>query len=162
MGAGGAASRGLTSPGACGYKRAMQVHGSCVARGGAGVLLLGPSGAGKSDLALRLLDRGFALVADDRVDIADGCAQAPAALAGLLEVRGLGIVKLAHCASARLALVVELGAAAARLPAPARYAPLDLPLLALDAAAASAAQRVEWALDCALGARAQLAGAFAA
>ena len=67
----------------------MQIHGSCAARDGAAVLLLGPSGSGKSDLALRLLDRGFLLVADDQVLIEDGVARAPPPLAGLLELRGL-------------------------------------------------------------------------
>ncbi len=72
------------------------MHGSCVSRDGAGVLLLGPPGAGKSDLAMRLLARGFQLVADDQVAIQDGIARPAPALAGLLEVRGLGILRLAH------------------------------------------------------------------
>lgn len=162
MVAGGSASVGLTRHAACGYKHRMQVHGSCVARRGAGVLLLGPSGAGKSDLALRLLDRGFDLVADDRVDIVDGTAQPTAILAGLLEVRGLGIMCFPHVAAVKLALAVQLGGMPARLPQPDRYAPLDLPLIALDASVASAAQRVDLALDCALGLRTQQAGAFVA
>ncbi|MBU6498144.1 MAG: HPr kinase/phosphatase C-terminal domain-containing protein [Rhodospirillales bacterium] len=140
----------------------MQVHASCVARDGAGVLLVGPSGSGKSDLALRMLDRGFALVADDRVEIEGGMARAPAALAGLLEVRGLGILRLPHLAEARLALAVELGGEVARLPAPGRHVATGLPLIRLDPAPASAAQRVALALDCALGRLAQPAGAFAA
>ena len=45
------------------------IHASCVAAGNGGVLILGNSGQGKSDLALRLLDRGARLVADDRCDI---------------------------------------------------------------------------------------------
>ena len=139
----------------------MQIHASCAARDGAGVLLLGPPGSGKSDLVLRLMDRGFMLVADDRVDIDNGMARPPAALAGLLEVRGLGILRLPHLAEARLALAVELGSTC-RLPTPARHAALDLPLLTIDAAAASAAPRIALALDCALGRIVQLAGAFAA
>lgn len=70
------------------------VHASCVAIGGRGVLLVGPSGSGKSDLALRLIDGGAELVADDRVALrlADGrpVADAPPALAGLLEIREIG------------------------------------------------------------------------
>ena len=139
-----------------------QVHGSCVSRDGDGVLLLGPSGSGKSDLALRLIGRGFKLVADDRVDIEDGIAAPPAALAGLLEVRGLGIVRLPYAATARLALIAELGSAPERLPAPSRHSGLDLPLIRLDPAAASAPDRVVLALDCALGRVTQVAGAFAA
>ena len=80
----------------------MQIHASCVAREEAGVLLLGPPGSGKSDLALRLLEHGFMLVADDRVEIEGGIARPPPHLAGLLEVRGLGIVRLAHAAEASL------------------------------------------------------------
>ena len=139
-----------------------QIHGSCVSRHGDGVLLIGPAGSGKSDLALRLLGRGFDLVADDRVDIEDGIAAPPDALAGLLEVRGLGIVRLPHATSARLALVAELGTVAERLPAPSRHAALDLPVIRLDPAAASAPERVVLALDCALGRVGQVAGAFVA
>src|SRR6516162_9304950 len=82
--------------------RSMQIHASCAARDGAGVLLLGPPGSGKSDLALRLLDCGFMLVADDRVEVEGGVARPPPALAGLLEVRGLGILRLPYLQSARL------------------------------------------------------------
>jgi HPr kinase/phosphorylase len=141
--------------------RAMQIHASCGARDGAGVLLLGASGAGKSDLLLRLLDRGFALVADDRVEIEAGEMSPPPALAGLLEVRGLGLMRLPFLPRARLALAVELGAPAERLPEPARHPRFGVPMIALDAFAASAAQRVALALDCVMGKIAQHAGAFA-
>jgi HPr kinase/phosphorylase len=140
----------------------MQIHGSCASRSGDGVLLIGPPAAGKSDLLLRLLARGFDLVADDRVEIVDGMASPVASLAGLLEVRGLGIVRLPHVASARLALVVRLAAGEARLPGTARHAALDLLLAAVDPWAASAPERVALALDCALGRVTQVAGAFAA
>jgi HPr kinase/phosphorylase len=139
----------------------MQIHGSCASRKGAGVLLIGPPGAGKSDLLLRLLARNFDLVADDRTDIIDGVAQPVPALAGLLEVRGLGIVRLPYVASARLALVIELGQAAPRMPVPSRHVDLGLPLAMVDANAASAPDRVALALDCALGVLTQVAGAFA-
>jgi HPr kinase/phosphorylase len=140
----------------------MQTHGSCASRTGDGVLLIGPPGVGKSDLLLRLLARGFDLVADDRVYIDEGIARPPPGLAGLLEVRGLGIVRLPHVAEARLALVVELGSRATRLPAPTRHYTFDLPLVLVDPNAASAPERVALALDCALGRIAQVAGAFAA
>ncbi len=140
----------------------MQIHASCAARQGAGVLFLGPSGSGKSELVLRLLDRGFVLVADDRVEVSDGEAWAPEGLAGLLEVRGLGIVCRPYLARARLALAVTLGRAVARLPEPERYAPADLPLVAVNAASPAAAQIVELALDCAQGVARQHEGAFAA
>ena len=139
----------------------MQVHASCAARGGDGVLLLGPPGAGKSDMVLRLLDHGFVLVADDRVEIDEGCARPATGLAGLLEVRGLGIVRLPHLEPARLRLAVALGPVPARLPEPARHPAPDLPLVAVDPARPSAARVVALALDCALGRVAQVAGVFA-
>lgn len=100
-----------------------QIHATCVAVGDVGVLLRGASGAGKSDLALRLIDGGAELVADDRVDLAveNGrlWAGAPAGLAGLLEVRGLGILRVAHRPRAAAGLVVDLvpGKSVERLPA---------------------------------------------
>lgn len=124
--------------------------------------MLGPPGCGKSDLALRLLSRGFELVADDQVDIAEGIASCPAALAGLLEVRGLGIVRLPFRLQARLALIVELGAGGDRMPLPQRHPAFDLPVVHIDAATGSAPDRVVLALDCALGRISQVAGAFAA
>ena len=137
----------------------MQIHASCAAREGHGVLLLGPSGSGKSDLLLRLLDRGFALVADDRVDLDDGMASAPPALAGLLEVRGLGVMHLPFLASAPVALAVELGQSA-RMPDPSTHALSGRPMVHVDPSSPSAPQRVAMALDCALGRMKQLAGAF--
>ncbi len=139
----------------------MQIHASCAARDGAAVLLLGTPGAGKSDLLLRLIDRGFVLVADDRVEIEDGVARPPAALAGLLELRGLGLVRLPHLAAARLALAVQLEAGT-RLPEPERHPLLDVPLVRIDPASASAPFRVELALDLATGRICQPCGAFAA
>jgi HPr kinase/phosphorylase len=138
----------------------MQIHGSCAAREGAGVLLVGPPGSGKSDLLLRLLDRGFALVADDRIDIEDGIARAPALLRGLLEIRGLGIVRLPYVAEVRLALAVCLDGPGARLPEPARHPTLGLPQVSVDAMRAAAPAIVALALDCALGRIEQVAGAF--
>ena len=136
----------------------MLIHASCAARHGSGVLLTGAPGSGKSDLVLRLLDHGFALVADDQVEVVDGVASPPASLAGLLEVRGLGIVRLPFEADVPLALVAVLGSGA-RLPAPARHA-LGLPVVMIDPTRASAPARLGLALECALGRVRQLAGAF--
>ena len=99
-----------------------QIHGTCVEVAGIGVLLRGPEGSGKSDLALRLIDGGARLVADDRVDLRPGdggpWASAPADLAGRLEVRGVGVIAVATVAVARLGLVCDLVPAARieRLP----------------------------------------------
>ena len=98
------------------------LHGTLVAKADAGVLLCGPSGAGKSDLALRLMGRDWQLVADDRVLLSrlDSAiiGAAPASLAGLLEVRGVGIVTVPYLPSARVRLLVDLVplSAVARLP----------------------------------------------
>ena len=94
------------------HAASVQLHGSCISIGGKGVLLLGASGSGKSDLALRLIDAGAVLVADDRVDItcSGGVlrARAPQALQGLLEVRGVGIMRLPYQADAAVSLAVDL------------------------------------------------------
>lgn len=140
----------------------MQIHGSCASRAGAGVLLVGPPGSGKSDLVLRLRTLGFDLVADDRVEIENGLARPPPALAGLLEVRGLGIFRLPHVGETRLVLVVDLAPLAPRLPVPERHATLGLPLVRIDAATASAAERIALALDAALGRVEQIVGALVA
>lgn len=139
-----------------------RMYGTCVSRNGDAILLVGSPGSGKSDLALRLLSRGFELVADDQVEITDGIASCPAALAGLLEARGLGIVRLPYRPQARLALVVMLDGDVERLPLPALHPELGLPMVHINPAAASAPDRVALALDCALGQVTQIAGAFAA
>lgn len=91
---------------------AEQIHATCVSVDGRGVILRGPSGSGKSDLALRLIDQGGILVADDRVDLRlhNGVivANSPQNIAGQLEVRGIGILRLAYQENARLGLVVDL------------------------------------------------------
>jgi serine kinase of HPr protein (carbohydrate metabolism regulator) len=90
----------------------MRVHATAVAIGRHGVLVRGPSGSGKSDLALRLIDDGAKLIADDLVVVGRRSGSlvisGPAKLHGRMEVRGLGIVKVPAVKSARLALVVDL------------------------------------------------------
>lgn len=134
------------------------VHATTVAIGGRGVLISGPSGSGKSDLALRLIDRGAALVSDDRTLVtADGgaaIASAPAAIAGKLEVRGLGILDVSMAGPTPLALCVALTEAMDRLPEPRTriVASAELPEIALDPRPASAPIKVELALAQALAA----------
>jgi HPr kinase/phosphorylase len=130
------------------------IHAGCVLVGRKGVLLLGPSGAGKSGLALRLIDEGARLVSDDRTDlfVKDGKlqARAPASIAGLMEVRGLGIIALPHAPSATVALAVQLGKMPERLPKPAFYTPLKsgqpVPMITLEAGAAGAPAQIRLAL----------------
>ena len=123
------------------------------------MLLLGPPGAGKSDLLLRLLDRGFSLVADDQVMIDGLWASPPAALTGLIEVRGLGLLRHPCTAPAKLALAVALRHGE-RLPSPVRYEDVDLPMVLLDPWPASAPMLVELALDAVQGRRSFVTGAF--
>ena len=92
------------------------LHASAVRLKAGGVLLLGAAGSGKSSLAMHLIDQyGGQLIADDRVELTVSDARLRAAppenLAGMLELRGLGIVTLAYCA-APLDLAVELVARA--------------------------------------------------
>ena len=97
----------------------LNLHGTCVALGTDAVLLRGEPGAGKSDLGLRFLalppEGGPQpkLIADDQVWIERGgggelFASAPDAIAGKIEVRGLGIVAVPYLAQGRLVLVVDL------------------------------------------------------
>ncbi len=135
----------------------MLIHASCVARVGAGILLIGPPGAGKSDLALRLLDHGCDLLADDQVQIDGLTLTPPTTLAGLIEVRGLGMLRLPHIHTAQLALVVAAGHPE-RLPEPATMH--GAPMIVLNMLEASAPAKILRALDCAQGAP-MLVGAFA-
>jgi HPr kinase/phosphorylase len=152
----------------------LTMHGSSAAYRGHAVLLLGRPGAGKSDLLLRLVDRGFVLVADDQVIIEAGHASPPAALAGLIEIRGLGLLRMAHVAPIPLVLVVTLDDNAehqsillsspehgtARLPVPRHHVGLGLPMLRIDPFFASAPLQVEIALDCLAGRRSLLSGSL--
>ncbi|MGI4744460.1 MAG: HPr kinase/phosphorylase [Janthinobacterium lividum] len=148
------------------------MHGSSGALRGRAVLLLGRPGAGKSDLLLRLVDRGFMLVADDQVIIEAGQVSPPAALAGLIEIRGFGLLRMSHVAPVPLVLVVTLDGdvdqesiaghppehGTVRLPVPCRHAGLGLPMLRIDPFRVSAPLQVEIALDCLAGRRSLLSG----
>jgi HPr kinase/phosphorylase len=107
------------------------IHATAIAIGTKAVLIQGPSGAGKSDLALRclavtpspLIPIPAHLIADDQVQLklkVDGIwLEAPDPIFGQMEVRGLGIIKLTPCLTARLSLIVNL--------LPANHAPERLP-----------------------------------
>ena len=135
------------------------IHATAVALAGRAVLLRGASGSGKSDLALRLVDDGAALVADDQTCLsrrgAELWATAPQPLKDLMEVRGLGIVRVPSLAEAPVALLVDLvrEAEVERCPEPDAESLLGvaLPRLRLSAASASAPAKVRLALRLAAG-----------
>jgi HPr kinase/phosphorylase len=88
------------------------LHASTVAVNGRGLLILGPSGAGKSALALQLIALGALLVADDRTDLTAQSgrltARCPAPIKGLIEARGLGLLRAPPLDEAEIALVADL------------------------------------------------------
>lgn len=132
----------------------LRMHATCVQLDGRGVMLLGPSGSGKSDLALRLIDAGALLVGDDQllIERVGGrvLARPVPTLAGLLEVRGVGVLRLPCCTLCTLDLVVELDRSGEipRLPDGHSYSllGLELPFLRLDPSTPSAAAAVRVAL----------------
>ena len=134
------------------------LHATGVARfsptGWRGVLLRGPSGTGKSDLALRLIDAGWRLIADDYAHVwASGGslhACAPDRIAGRIEARGLGILDAASRPVARIALLVDcVQTTPERLPEPAfdSLCGVRLPRLELDIRPASAGRILTLAID---------------
>lgn len=114
-----------------------------------GVLIRGKSGTGKSDLALRLIDAGAVLVADDQVLLENKTASAPARLRGLLEVRGLGIVRMPFIEKTTIALTVDLCSAAEIERLPDRFDGV----MRLDAFCESAVAKIKLALRVAAGER---------
>ena len=115
------------------------------------VLLTGDSGSGKSDLTLRLIDRGALLIGDDQVLIDDQLTVRPhPALAGKLEVRGIGIATKKHVEAATLRLIIKLGEDGERMPSSWSQSDLlgwSVSSLRLSAFAASAPIKVEHALQ---------------
>ncbi|OYX66772.1 MAG: hypothetical protein B7Y88_02750 [Sphingomonadales bacterium 32-64-17] len=125
---------------------------SCVAIEGRALLIEGPPGAGKSSLALALIESGALLIGDDGVTLAaeNGqlIASPPPHIAGLIEVRGVGLVAL-PTASAPVALAIVLDPEAPRLPeklASASWCGIAVPRLPLYPDAATVPLRARWAL----------------
>ncbi len=132
------------------------VHGTCVVIGDAGILIRGGPGAGKSDLALRLIDDGARLVSDDQVRLQNRCgtiiASAPDAIKEMIEVNGIGLIRLDAkriTGEAPLTLLVDLVGAGGieRLPRPQVETVLgvSLPRIALSPFEASAPAKLRLA-----------------
>tara|TARA_R110002072_G_scaffold2913_3_gene22458 strand:- start:1824 stop:2261 length:438 start_codon:yes stop_codon:yes gene_type:complete len=109
-------------------------HASVVAFGPrTGILIVGPSSSGKSTLALGLIQAGAQLVADDQVLVSarNGAlfARTPRSIAGMIEVRGVGLLRLTHRNLSQVALVVDMGLPPGpRLPTPQMHEMLGVPL----------------------------------
>jgi len=142
------------------------LHASSVVMGGYAVLIRGKPGLGKSDLALRLRDRGATLLADDQTRLLETdqgiVAAVPDTIAGLIEVRGLGVVPVSACSRPKaeipVALIVELVEDPKdidRLPEDTvcTVCGTELPFVKVYGYAASAPIVVEMALEVALGLR---------
>ncbi|RIV91115.1 serine kinase [Aurantiacibacter xanthus] len=125
---------------------------TCVALDGRALLIEGAPGTGKSSLALALIDAGAQLIGDDGVTlVAEGdhlIASPPPRIAGLIEVRGVGLVTL-PTTSAPVALAIALDEKAPRLPdelATAQWCGISVPRLLLYPDPASLPLRARWAL----------------
>lgn len=112
------------------------LHATTVSIDGKGVMILGPSGSGKSSLALQLIALGALLVTDDRTEITRSdqtlIAAAPSAIAGMIEARGVGILRLSDTGATPLSLAIDLSQPnEPRLPETHCYSilGLDLPCL---------------------------------
>jgi serine kinase of HPr protein (carbohydrate metabolism regulator) len=125
-------------------------HATCVVFCDRGLLLQGASGSGKSDLALRLIDAGGLLIADDYVmlDVVKGRlhAQAPKEIQGMMEVRGIGLLQLPHGLFTAVDLIIDcMPREIERLPESQHVTlhGVSVPLLALKPFEASAVAKVK-------------------
>lgn len=130
----------------------LTVRGTSVAVDGRAVLIVGRSGAGKSDLAVRLIDRGARLISDDYtlISAVEGRlrASAPDAIAGKIELRGVGLLALPAQRDVPVCLMADLDASPERMPEPQTrlVAGLPLPAVALVGLEPSAPIKLEAAL----------------
>lgn len=129
------------------------IHATSIAIDGKGVLILGKSGSGKSDLALRLIDRGATLISDDYTiaSARDGTVilDAPENIAGIMEVRHLGLIEMPHVGAVPARLAITLDDSPPRMPEndlQICLAGINIPLLSLAGLEPSVPIKVERAL----------------
>lgn len=139
-------------------EESLVMQASAVAVAGRALMIEGAPGSGKSSLALALIDRGAMLVGDDGVTLSrrgDGVlvAEPPPNIAGMIELRGIGIVRMETAPSVPVSLILTLSAPGdpppERLPERAavrRLLGCDVPALAFDPGGIAPAVRAEWAL----------------
>jgi serine kinase of HPr protein (carbohydrate metabolism regulator) len=133
----------------------MLTQASAVAIDGRALILEGPPGSGKSSLMLSLIDRGATLIGDDGVTLArDGdriLASPPPNIAGLLEIRGVGLVTMPTAADVPVALILSLVGEGHAERLPGMLVTRDLfglaiPVLPFAHGTIAPAVRTEWAL----------------
>ena len=133
----------------------MLMQASAVEIGGRALVFEGPPGSGKSSLALSLIDRGAILIGDDGVTLSlEGdriMASPPPNIAGLLEIRGVGLVTFPTCESAPVALILSLveEGHTERLPGmlvSRQLLGISIPVLPFVPGTKAPAVRTEWAL----------------
>ena len=131
----------------------MIFQASAVAIDGRALAIEGKPGTGKSSLALALIERGAMLIGDDgvRLSVEDQkvLASPPPNIAGLLEIRGVGLIERPTAPPTPLALVLSLGEAGERLPETVPVRDIfghDVPCLAFDPGTIAPAERALWAL----------------
>ncbi|MEO1489534.1 MAG: serine kinase [Pseudomonadota bacterium] len=131
------------------------VQACAVAIEGRAILLEGPPGIGKSSLILSLIDRGAELIGDDGARLTREADQVivspPPNIEGLLEIRGVGLIKLPVCQGAPLALILSLveEGHAERLPSMLVSRDIfgvPIPILPFVPGTKAPALRTEWAL----------------
>ncbi|MEM7781446.1 MAG: HPr kinase/phosphatase C-terminal domain-containing protein [Pseudomonadota bacterium] len=132
---------------------AIILRASVVAIGGRALAIEGPPGSGKSSLAMSLIDRGAALIGDDgaTLNTVDETliAGPPPNIAGLIELRGIGLVTLALAPPTPLALILKLKEQTERLPetiANREILGVSIPVLPFIPGTIAPALRAEWAL----------------
>ncbi len=136
---------------------ALVFQASCVEIDGRAIVIGGQPGSGKSSLALALIDRGARLIGDDGVILTrtelNGAeaiiASPPPNIAGLIEIRGVGLIELPTAPATPLALILELGEEGERLPKSTPVTQIlgvAIPCLPFDPGTIAPAERAQWAL----------------